>query len=346
MTGPFDGVELPRVAVTSYGVELRVPIHEADGITIAVILCNININGRHFGLFLTRDKQGKDPKRPRYFAGCLYTKPATGSAGHTARMADLGDDLYNLTFNGKPVKALWRTIYVVPTPSDLDSGHATTPEGLMINCNPASRFRIPRWLIARFIALQFGVRQIRNTEHHDHDSNKRMRLWAKVDVLLAYMPLRIFPHDCSEDHLDSESWATRSKLFGDADRGVRLSLMPSTRMPGSVLVIHLELLGRVFEEMLHEAGASSLFPSLADLARDTPRPIPSDLVALCQPRSPSQIESTSPQTRSNSSRTPSSDSSRTPSSTSTTASHPRSSRIPRLSPRRLDTRADGDAHGG
>ncbi len=42
LTGPFDGVELPRAAmtVTSHGVEIRLPIHEADGITIAVTLCH------------------------------------------------------------------------------------------------------------------------------------------------------------------------------------------------------------------------------------------------------------------------------------------------------------------
>ncbi len=45
-------------------------------------------------------------------------------------------------------------------------------------------------------------------------------------------------------------------------------------------MIHLELLGQVFEDTLQEAGCPSLFPLLEDLERDTPRPAPSDLTAL------------------------------------------------------------------
>ncbi|KAI1782205.1 hypothetical protein LXA43DRAFT_847400, partial [Ganoderma leucocontextum] len=206
---------------------------------------------------------------------------------YVARIADLGDDLYNLTFNGKRIEATWRTIYVVPTASDLDSG-STTASNLIINCNPASRFRIPRWLIARFTTLQFEVYQIWNTEmlqvvrilHHSkahifvsfgsctehQDPDKPPLLWAKIDVV-SLIDMLTFTHDCSEDHLNAESWATCSKVFGDADRKVQLSLMPSTRMSESRLVIHMELFGKTFEEMLREASVS--FPSLDDLKRCT-----------------------------------------------------------------------------
>ncbi|KAM5534181.1 hypothetical protein V8D89_012201 [Ganoderma adspersum] len=369
-TGPFDGgVELPRATVTSYGVELRVPIHEADGVTIAVILCQRN--GRHFGLFLTRDGRGRDPKRPRYFTGCLYTDPDTGPARFIARMIDLGDDLYNLTFNGKPVKASWRTIYVVPTASDLDSGSLTTPD-LIINCNPASRFRVPRWLIGRFTALQFSVRQLENTEmlqvlsfflnqraqiyvslgscvqHDGGYPDKPPQLWAKVDVLLPHAGMDTFTHVCSMDHIESKSWAARSKFFGDADRGVQLSLTPSTRMSDNSLVIHLQLLGRVLEGMLQGDGGLSIFPSLVDLAeRDTPHLAPKDPIASSPSRTSSlQTRPTSSRTSSSapsrnrpsasspaihssaSSPTHPSTASRGHSSTSTSASHTRFSRIP------------------
>ena len=342
--------------MTSYGIKLRVPIYEADGITIAMILCQRN--GHHIGLFLKRDSDGKDPKRPRYFTGCVYTAPATNSGRFGARIAELGDDLYNLTFSGKAVVASWRTIYVVPTASDLDSVSSTTPN-LMINCNPASHFRIPRWLVARFVALQFYVEQSMNTttlqviklihskdcdiilslgactEHHDDDPDpsRPVQLWAKVDVV-PYGDLDTFPHDCSEEHLDSASWTMRAKVFGDAERQVRLTLSPSTlaRKPSSdVFVIHLELLGRSFDKMLQDAGDSSLFPSAGDLEtrRETaaPRIDPAfKLLSLSRPRAHSQTDSepiASPLT-------PSPPSSRAPSSTSTASSHSRPSRIPRL----------------
>ena len=299
--------------MTSYGIQFRLPIHEADGITIAVILCRSN--GHHFGLFLTRDGEGKDPKRPRYFTGCVYSESHTRPATYAARMVDLGDDIYKLTFNGKRVEATWRTIYVVPTPSDLDYGDRTTPS-LMLNCNPASRFHIPRWLIARLTNLQFEISQVRDTEalqvivilHRlngdtsifvslglcsaNCGSDNRPHLWAKVDVMFL-TTVSTFTHDCSKDHLESESWVARSKDFGEAERRVRLSLIPSTRMSESVLEVHLELFGRVFENIIRDAGVS--FPSLADIERGAPRaigaPTPTDPAASSQPPSPSQTES-------------------------------------------------------
>ena len=313
---PFDGgVELPRVAVTSYGVKLRVPIHEVDGITIAVILCQWE--GRNFGLVLTRDIDGKDPTRPRYFAGCRYTDPNTGPARYIARLADLGDDLYNLTFNGKPLKASWRTIYVVPTATDLDSASSTTPN-LIMNCNPASHFRIPRWLIAQFTTLKFEVTQVQNTttlqvlyfrhpvegriyvslgsctEHHDDDPDRPPLLWAKVDVLLLGGTTDTFTHDCSEDHIDYEPWKMRSRVFGDADWGVRLSLTPSTQMPDSMFVVHLELLGRVSKTMCRESGPLPIFASaLADIDMDTPRPLTPNSDPATSSRLPSQLHTRS-----------------------------------------------------
>ena len=175
----------------------------------------------------------------------------------------------------------------MPTASDLDSGGSAAPN-LTLNCNPVSRFRFPRWLIARFTTLQFEVDQVRNTEalqvvrilhrskarifvslgscteHRDHDPDKPPALWAKVDVV-SLIDVDTFTHDCADDHIDSESWASRSKVFGDVDRKVRLSFMPSTRMSENVLVVHTELFGSTFEEMLRESNVS--LPSLDDLRK-------------------------------------------------------------------------------
>ena len=285
------------MAVTSYGVKLRVPIYEGDGLTIAVILCQLN--GRHWGLFLRRDSQGKDPRRPRYFTSCVYTKLDTGSARFISRLADLGDDLYNLTFNGKPIKASWRTIYVVPTPSDLDSANSTTPN-LIMNCSSASVFRVPRWLIAQFTALQFQVGLFENSEtlhgvyfthpgiatavdvflglcveHPDHKPHQPPLVWAKGRVRFPLGVRGPYKHNCYEDHLGSESWATRSKVFGDADREVRLSLRQSTvltRTSDVKFEIRLELLGRVFKETFPDSESLPIFSSLTDVEIATLRP--------------------------------------------------------------------------
>ncbi|PIL26299.1 hypothetical protein GSI_12055 [Ganoderma sinense ZZ0214-1] len=286
-SGPFDGVELPRATTASYGIKLRLPVATVDGITIAAMLCEGS--DRHFGLFLTRDPSGKDPMRPRYFTGQSYSQSTTGSASFLARMCDLGDDLYKLTFNGKPVEASWRTIYIVPTAAHFYSEQVTSPS-LALNYNLDSKFHVPLWLTYRFTALQFVVNEVKSTDttqvlkfvNHSEgrifvslgtctkgqDPDKPPLLWAKVVVMTLVNPSR-FTHDCSTDHLDTDSWATRSKVFGDADRSVRLSFMSSMQPPRERLVIHLELFGRVFEEMLRESGIS--FPSVADLQRPTPR---------------------------------------------------------------------------
>ena len=63
---------------------------------------------------------GKDPTRPRYHVGCVYFTYSQGepesSTEYMARLGNLGDDLYNLRFDGKRVDACWRTIYIIPNP--------------------------------------------------------------------------------------------------------------------------------------------------------------------------------------------------------------------------------------
>ena len=262
----------------------------------------------------------------------------------------------------QPGRASWRTIFVVPAASDFDANIATTPS-LILNCNPASRFRVPRCLIARLTTLRFQVTQSKNrealqviaifdgqslrifvslglyAEPHNHGPKEPPVLWANVHI--KYLTsVDTFVYDCSEDYFDSESWATLSKDFGDAELKVRLSFVPSARMSESVLEIRLELFDRVFEDMLQEAAIS--FPSLADLERDRPRLAPSNSIAPIRPRTFGQIVSPS-------SRSASPMSSRSPSPASTTSSHVPSSRIRRTTaPHGLDayvsTRPEGTRH--
>ncbi|PIL26291.1 hypothetical protein GSI_12047 [Ganoderma sinense ZZ0214-1] len=295
--GPFDRVELPHATVTSYGIQFRLPVAVVDDVTLAIILCQAG--SRHFGLFLTRDDRAKDPQRPRYFVGRGYTRATTRPAIYLARMCDLGGDLYKLTFNGKPVQASWSTIYLVPTASDLDCESATSPN-LLINCHPHSLFQLPRWLVDRLIGLRFEVDEARYsatlqiirivhrsegriylcigkcTKHPGGPEGSKGPLWAKVFVSTLVSP-KEFTHDCSKDHLDSESWAMRWRDFGDEDRMVRLSFTESRRkLPETGVVIHLELLGRKFKKILQGSGIS--FPSVADMERDPPCTFPDALV--------------------------------------------------------------------
>ena len=299
---PFEPVELPHATVTSYGIQFRLPVATVDNITLAVILCQSG--RRNFGLLLTRDVRAKDPQRPRYFVGHGYTRSSTGSATYLARMCDLGEDLYHLVFNGRGVRASWRTIYLVPTASDINSETATSPK-LLINCSPLSRFQLPRWLVDRFIGLQFEVDERAHgdtlqvvsfihrskgrifmclgtcTEHHGPD---KPPLWANVFVTTLVNP-DTFVHDCSEDHLGSESWAMRSRLFGDDDRTVRLSFTQCRRrLPEVFLVIHLELSGNIFADSVLK-GAGISFPPLEDPKRDSesPCPIPDTLFTSYRP---------------------------------------------------------------
>lgn len=296
-SGPFDRVELPHATMTSYGIQFRLPVATVDDITLAVILCQAG--KRHVGLFLTRDDRAKDPERPRYLVGRSFTRSKMGSReSYLARLCDLGDNIYKLTFNGKPVEASWKTIYVVPTTSDLDSESATSPK-FLINCYPGSRFQLPRWLVDRFIGLQFEVKEVIYTQtlqiisfiHRSqgrifmclgacerHGGPDNPPLWANI-IITTGVALEDFPHNCSEDHLNSDSWAVRSRTFGDADRMVRLSFIQSTgrTLPETSVTIHLKLSGTIFENsMLRESSIS--FPSLVSPERDPPCLIPDTLL--------------------------------------------------------------------
>ena len=142
-----------------------------------------------------------------------------------------------------------------------------TLRSLRVNCHLEPLFCIPHWLIldsiGGFECTLFGVglcseqsraRPSRRanviTEHGDHLSDRYSA-----------------SHSCTQDHI--EYWPAQTTVFGDVNRTVRTSVVPYKCSSQTTLVIHIELLGRVYEKMLREANVS--FPQLP---KSTPRPLP------------------------------------------------------------------------
>ncbi|TBU55682.1 hypothetical protein BD310DRAFT_950596 [Dichomitus squalens] len=261
VTGPFGAVELPRISVTNNDVKLRLPVFDVEGVTVAVLQCR-DADGDLLGFLLLRDEFGRDPVRPRYFTGVGYKRSNAGPQ-YRARL---------------------RTIFMVSSPPDRLSPGATTAL-LTINCTPASPFRFPHWLVSRFVALRFRVWESRNADGLIRmsimrpagpdriwldlgickaDAGAPLCRWSKVTILYegSYMPHEDVSraHDCTKHHIDC--WTAQSKDFGDADRTVRVSFTPCKRSPETTRVVHIELFGRVYAQMLLEATIT--FPSLDD----------------------------------------------------------------------------------
>lgn len=260
--------------MTSYGAEITLPVFEADGVTVAVLLCECG-DRQHLGLLLTRDTSGV-PARPRYYSARLIVNSAHDQSQFLARTAALGDDLDNLRFNGKRIKAEWRTIHIVPSPPATAST-STTIARLTVNCRSEPPFRLPHWLISRLLAQQFNLHEMANVHNHmvirfSHQSAIEQFLlelglcqhhadnchWAKVTISShTDLNVQLRPHSCDEHHLDS--WHEQSKDFGsDARRKVRLSFTKCRRSPDRTRVIHIELLGRIYRNLLGEVGVQSL----------------------------------------------------------------------------------------
>ena len=271
----------------------------------------------HVGLLIRPILAGSDPTRPRYHAGCIYDEPLAGGKNCVARLVPLGYDLHNLRFNGKRVQATWRTIYVVPSPPNGEAPRATITR-LTINCDPQQSFRLPHWLVSRFLALGFavyeekwdeqGVQVIRFRFFHLRRSENLVldlglcridptARWSKITI--CYMgnaklsPQITRAHSCSEHHIDS--WNALSKVFShsptDADRLVRLSFTPCKMSPGTPqLVVHFELLGCVYEEILRENNMMDAFPTLGTLETSV-HSAPPNHTQVSAPRSSTPISS-------------------------------------------------------
>ncbi|PIL33546.1 hypothetical protein GSI_04169 [Ganoderma sinense ZZ0214-1] len=286
---PFDGVEIPTATLENYGVVCRFPVFEAEGVVVAVLLC---VNGSHqqVGLVLKRDPRSYDPGRPLYYTSAVFSEiedditHATEEAPVAYRLVTLGDDLYNLRFNGKPVEARWRTLYIQPRPEAWFS-RDTSIARLQLNCTIHPAFRMPHWLIADFAFLGFQMTQ----ETPEGELPLRLLLSDAPDGEFIHLDLGLCggdsgssqagasvhwakilihhaedasnwgtphdEHDCAEHHV--ASWRRGTKLFGDERvRGVQLSFSPCNLAAATnsrTLAVHIELKGVAYADIKSRA---------------------------------------------------------------------------------------------
>ena len=277
---PFGYHALPRFTITNYGAKCHFPIIEVHGFTVAVLLCEKR--GEHLGLLLHKSRNPfQDPSRPLYFVSDSLHR--NDGSRERVRMLSLGKDIENLRLHGEIVAAEWRTIYIAqsatntlassPSPNTLSTIQLRSPVATMA-------FHLPQWLLARLSALGFHSSYTRvdssnsttrvrfhNWERGEHiyagmgtchGPNSATRCWARVVIAhvdsCEHVP-QADVHDCGEHHIDA--WdPVRSKLFGDDQRAIRISFLPSKLDPAGTLLVHLELHGTVFEEMLARGKVS------------------------------------------------------------------------------------------
>lgn len=259
---------------------------------MAVLLC---VNGSHqqVGLVLKRDPRSYDPGRPLYYTSAVFSEiddeptDAPQEAPMSYRLVTLGDDLYNLRFNGKAVEARWRTLYIQPRPEAWFS-RDTSIARLQLNCTIHPAFRIPHWLIANFAFLGFQMTQetpegelplrlllsdapdgefitldlglCGSSSAGDSDAAQLGGVhWAKILIHHAEdasnwgTPHNI--HDCATHHV--ASWTRGTKLFGDEGvRGVQLSFSLCNLAAATnsrTLSVHIELKGAAYANIKNRA---------------------------------------------------------------------------------------------
>ena len=246
----------------------------------------MNESRQQVGLVLKEDPMSYDPGRPSYYTSAVFTEinddsnPVTQESPVAYRLVTLGDNLYDLRFNGKAVEARWRTLYIQPRPEAWYS-RDTSIARLQLNCTVHPPFRIPHWLIAKFAFLGFQMEQ----ETAEGELPLRLLLsdapdgefihldlglcggdgshpgahWAKVlihhaeDASSWDTPHDI--HDCAEHHI--ASWSGGRKLFGDESvRGVQLSFSPcnlAATTNSRTLAMHIKLKGSAYADIKRRA---------------------------------------------------------------------------------------------
>lgn len=225
----------------------------------------------------------QDPSRKKYHTGFGF-RMASGMIGF-ARLISLGADLYNLRFNGQKVEAKWRDIYIADSAPPLWKDEAPSLCSPLNCILPAPPFRIPHWLVGRMTSLGFELRPLHMASKPD--GKKPLLAVATFEDVSAKEGIRLFlgtcaqavqsiapssrlhhwgkvmiqhdgnwsqrvdlTHDCSVHHIDS--WPDWTKAFGDPNRTIRLSFRRCslTPEPATTLVLHLELQGRVYEDII------------------------------------------------------------------------------------------------
>ena len=267
------------------------PIIDMDTYAIAVLLCETS--SQHVGLLLhaASGTEVQDPVRRKYYTAYAFDKKKTGRA-HSCRLALLGNDLYNLRFKGKELKAEWRDIFIQTVPPHLDNNDpalrflAFKPDSIA-----TTPFRFPRWHLGDLQAIgflpHFGTvdkvgpgklpqttvsfmntprceafrlslglcAQSSNADGSggtEGDGNPAHWAWLETshDVDWA-TPWTTHTHVCAEDHV--AAWApvaggARARVFAERpERSVRVSFRPCRHSPQTTLVVHVELLGSVYE---------------------------------------------------------------------------------------------------
>ena len=289
--GPFGRIELPRFQMTSHGVECYLPVFECQGITVAVLMCETTKG--HIGLLLHPSNDSlMDPGRPRYDVGYGLRDLTSGPhKSYLARVVSLGNDFYNLTFNGISVRAEWRNIYISDAPQGRNKGDVQLSNCFPLNClAPAPPFQIPNWLIGQLaelglesraptiksrptadgapliasqsftnVAGKETVRLILGTCDVDAEGNKGNAdiahpvHWARVMILTreSWGNSSSYEHSCEDDHV--ANWPGITRDFGDDRRTVRLSFVQSKITPDVTLVTHVELKGSAYDDLKGKA---------------------------------------------------------------------------------------------
>ena len=309
-SSPFAQGELPHWSLTGYGVQCHFPVIELESLNLAIMVLLVEREDQHVGLLLTRSPYFHDPSRPLYFAGggitdTRMTPPQShASTVNFARLIALGTDLASIRIAGydQPIQVNWKTIYIVPYPSQDVVGAARS--AFPLNWRLATPFSMPRWLVSRIYTLGFnvlvtcsslpGVIRLRHPKYSleirialglcVNDTTRSGIHWAQVHVrILTDVPGLIwqwFPsrpdrehpgaHDCNEHHVDK--WTARSREFTYENTTVLLTFLPNTwSMPGTepeTMDIHIELEGGEFDKILQDANAR--IPSVQELERTGP----------------------------------------------------------------------------
>ena len=134
-------------------MECHFPIIESEGFIVAVLLCDTS--REHIGLILRpSDDPVQDLSRKKYYTGGMF------SIHGFRRLILLGNDLYNLRLNGKPVTAEWRDIVIAEAPSLAKRDAAPSRCFALHSITPAPPFRIPHWLISRLAQVGMEMRPI------------------------------------------------------------------------------------------------------------------------------------------------------------------------------------------
>ncbi|KAH9915801.1 HET-domain-containing protein [Epithele typhae] len=149
--GPFGALELPQFQNTNYGMKCRFPTFEVKGITVAMIMADDKRD--HYGILLHPTTEHlRDSSRVRYNVGYGF-KTDTGIS--YVRLVKMGNDWYNLSFLGEPVKPEWRDLYIIDSFPEFRKVERLTICYALHTILPAPPIRIPHWLINRLVALGF-----------------------------------------------------------------------------------------------------------------------------------------------------------------------------------------------